>query len=376
MPISRRVLNQIAAAPVIVAVVCFVFWSSIIAPDHLKGTKDVLEVAKTIPVPSDGPESLEFDSQGEGPYVGVTDGRILKWRGEELGWVDFAYTSPHRDNCSRHEVVPSCGRPLGLSFHKKTGDLYICDGYFGVMKVGPEGGLAELVVDQAEGRQVMFANQMDIDEEEDVFYFNDSSDKYHFAQVFYVFISGDKKGRVIRYDMKKKEASVIMDKLHFPNGLALSKNGSFVLTCESGTGTIHRIWVKGPKAGTNEVFAKIPGPMDNIRRTPTGDFWVALHSKKSLFIRVFLSHPWVGKFFMKTLKVETVIYLINGGKPHGIVVKLCGETGKILEILEDSQGKTMKYLSEAYEREDGKLWFGSVYFPAVWVVDTSVYDRK
>ena len=64
--------------------------------------------------------------------------------------------------------MPTCGRPLGLSFEKKTGDLYICDGYLGVMKVGPQGGLAELVVDQAEGRKVMFANQMDIDEEEDI----------------------------------------------------------------------------------------------------------------------------------------------------------------------------------------------------------------
>ena len=80
--------------------------------------------------------------------------------------------------------MPTCGRPLGLSFEKKTGDLYICDGYQGVMKVGPQGGLAELVVDQAEGRKVMFANQMGIDEEEDVFYFNDSSDKYHFRYYY------------------------------------------------------------------------------------------------------------------------------------------------------------------------------------------------
>ncbi|CAF1849942.1 hypothetical protein Bca4012_031424 [Brassica carinata] len=376
MPISQRVLKQVAAFPVVLAIVCYFFWPSIIAPDLLKGTKDVLQMAKTIPLPGDGPESLEFDSQGEGPYVGVTDGRILKWRGEELGWVEFAYSSPHRDNCSRHKVVPSCGRPLGLSFHKKTGDLYFCDGYFGVMKVGPKGGFAELVVDEAEGRKVMFANQMDIDQEEDVFYFNDSSDKYHFEQVFYVYMSGEKTGRVIKYDMKKKEATVIMDKLHLPNGLALSKDGSFVLTCESGTNTIHRIWVKGPKAGTNEVFAKIPGPMDNIRRTPTGHFWVALHSKDSLFTRVFLSHSFVGKFFIKTLKVETAIHLVNGGKPHGIVVKLSGETGEILEILEDSEGKTMKYVSEAYEREDGKLWIGSVYWPAVWVLDKSVYGLK
>ncbi|CAG7905479.1 unnamed protein product, partial [Brassica rapa] len=112
-------------------------------------------------------------------------------------------------NCSRHEVVPTCGRPLGLSFEKKTGDLYICDGYLGVMKVGPEGGLAELVVDQAEGRKVMFANPMDIDEEDDVFYFNDSSDK----DVFYVIVNGERPGRVIRYNKKTKEAKVVMDNL-------------------------------------------------------------------------------------------------------------------------------------------------------------------
>lgn len=97
MPISQRVLTPIAAVPVILAVVCFLFWPSIIEPDRLKDSKHVLHVAKTIPIPGgNGPESLEFDPQGEGPYVGVTDGRVLKWRGDELGWVDFAYTSPHR----------------------------------------------------------------------------------------------------------------------------------------------------------------------------------------------------------------------------------------------------------------------------------------
>jgi len=78
-------------------------------------------------------------------------------------------------------VEPACGRPLGLSFEKKSGDLYFCDGYLGVMKVGPKGGLAEKVVDEVEGQKVMFANQMDIDEEEDAIYFNDSSDTYHFG---------------------------------------------------------------------------------------------------------------------------------------------------------------------------------------------------
>ena len=43
-----------------------------------------------------GPESLVFDSNGEGPYTGVADGRILKWEGKERGWTEFAVTSSNR----------------------------------------------------------------------------------------------------------------------------------------------------------------------------------------------------------------------------------------------------------------------------------------
>jgi hypothetical protein len=35
-----------------------------------------------------------------------------------------------------------CGRALGILFHKRTGYLYIADAYYGLFKVGPEGGLA------------------------------------------------------------------------------------------------------------------------------------------------------------------------------------------------------------------------------------------
>lgn len=43
-----------------------------------------------------GPESLTFDAQGRGPYTGVSDGRILRYDGPELGWTTFAYTSTNR----------------------------------------------------------------------------------------------------------------------------------------------------------------------------------------------------------------------------------------------------------------------------------------
>lgn len=37
-----------------------------------------------------GPESLEFDGLGRGPYAGLADGRIVRWMGENVGWETFA----------------------------------------------------------------------------------------------------------------------------------------------------------------------------------------------------------------------------------------------------------------------------------------------
>lgn len=68
-----------------------------------------------------------------------------------------------------------CGRPLGLKFDKKTGDLYIADAYKSLYVVGPQGGLATPVITQVEGKPLYFTNDMDIDEEEGVIYFTETS---------------------------------------------------------------------------------------------------------------------------------------------------------------------------------------------------------
>lgn len=70
-----------------------------------------------------------------------------------------------------------CGRPLGLRFNKETGDLWIADAYFGIMKVGPEGGQAEVVLNGVDGVQFKFLNDLDFDHEGNL-YFTDSSTKF------------------------------------------------------------------------------------------------------------------------------------------------------------------------------------------------------
>ncbi|CAA7030664.1 unnamed protein product [Microthlaspi erraticum] len=66
--------------------------------------------------------------------------------------------------------------------------------------------------------------------------------------------------------------------------------------------------------------------------------------------------------------------LAESRKPHAVAVKLCGETDEVLEILEDSEGKNMKFVSEVQER-DGKLWFRSVFLlPFGFSIVGDLYD--
>lgn len=70
-----------------------------------------------------------------------------------------------------------CGRPLGLRFDKNTGDMYIADAYLGLFKVGPEGGLATLLTDQVHGAPLRFTNDLDVDDQGNI-YFTDSSTQF------------------------------------------------------------------------------------------------------------------------------------------------------------------------------------------------------
>ncbi|XP_074293542.1 protein STRICTOSIDINE SYNTHASE-LIKE 10-like [Silene latifolia] len=216
-----------------------------------------------------GPEAIAFDCKGEGPYVGISDGRILKWQGDYIGWTLFAVTAPNR--------------PLGLRFDKKSCDLYIGDASFGLMKVGHKGGVATSLATTAEGKPFALVNALDIDSDNKVIYFSESSSEYHLWQFREAIEAGDHSGRFMKYDMKTGAVTVLLRNLSFANGVALSKNNDFVFVGESTASQIVKYWLKGYKAGTHEVLKYNGGP-DNINRDAKGDFWVALLSTSKIKI--------------------------------------------------------------------------------------------
>lgn len=322
-----------------------------------------------------GPESIVLDPSGGGPYTGVADGRIMRWDESEKAWKEFAFISPNRSGiCApgqplshviRHEHI--CGRPLGLRFDRHTKDLYIADAYFGLLSVGPEGGLATRLVSEAEGLALRFTNDLDIASDGTV-YFTDSSSKYERRNFFLLVLSGDDSGRVLKYDPRTKETTVVLKGVQFPNGVALSKDESFLAIAESVPGRLLRHWLKGPNTGKTEAMAILPGYPDNVRANEKGEFWVAMHCRRNLPTMILGRLPWLRRAFLQLpIPFKQVYRFFNGGNPHGIVAKY-NQQGELLEVLEDEKGDVVKYASEVDER-DGHLWVGSVLLPYIAVYD-------
>ncbi|XBI06854.1 hypothetical protein VPH35_134830 [Triticum aestivum] len=240
--------------------------------------------------PAFGPESLAFDHRGGGPYTGVSNGRILQWKGNRrhLGWTEFAHNYKHRTvvECAAKKklVEPdgSCGRPLGLQFHRASGDMYIADAYLGLMRVGRGGGLAEVVATEAGGVPFKFLNGVDIDQETGDVYFTDSSTIYQRSEYLLVVLSGDATGRLMRYDPRTGDITVLRSGLAFPNGVAISADRTHLIVAETSPCRLLRHWLHGPMAGETEVLVELPGYPDNVR--PDGGdrrgYWVGFNRDK------------------------------------------------------------------------------------------------
>ncbi|KAL9236703.1 hypothetical protein vseg_011339 [Gypsophila vaccaria] len=228
-----------------------------------------------------GPEALAFDCKGQGPYVGISDGRILKWQGQKSGWTEYAVTAVNRSStCNGVYDNPQekqCGRPLGLKFDPKTCDLYIADSSVGLLQVGPKGGVASPLAISVNDTAFTFLNALDVDFDKKVVYFTESSTEYHRWDAGKAMEQGYKPtGRLLKYDMKTKNVTVLLKRLSFANGIALSKNKDFVLVASTITSEIRKYWIAGPKEGLSEVILLLRGRPDNIHSDINGDFWIAI----------------------------------------------------------------------------------------------------
>ena len=90
-------------------------------------------------------------------------------------------------------------------------------------------------------------------------------------------LANDSTGRLLKYDVKENQVTVLLGNLSVAVGAAVSKDGGFVLVSEFVGNRIRRYWLTGRNAGTSDIFLSnlnIVRP-NNIKRTSLGDFRIA-----------------------------------------------------------------------------------------------------
>ncbi|CAH2067177.1 unnamed protein product [Thlaspi arvense] len=227
-----------------------------------------------------GPEGFAFDPTGKGFYTGISGGKILKYIPGK-GYVDFGYITESSksqlcDGDLGNKNMEKCGRPAGIAFNDKTGELYVADAPLGLHVISRGGGLAKKIADSVNGKPFLFLDGLDVDPTTGVVYFTSFSSIFTPGDVLKAVASKDATGKLFKYDPSKKVVTVLMEGLSGSAGCAVSSDGSFVLVSQFTKSNIKRYWIKGPKAGSSEDFTNSVSNPDNIKRIgSSGDFWVA-----------------------------------------------------------------------------------------------------
>jgi len=278
-------------------------------------------------------------------------------------------------------IIP--GRSLGAMFDAE-GNLYVCNSPLGLMKVVSPGdpdkqklimATSRVTDDSAlwPGTPVEFIDGIDIASDgtvyltqaSDVIAYRTEDDSWDAVDSVYVTLQkGAPVGMLMAYYPSNDSTHALMDKMWFANGVVLAHDESYVLVGDSLMAKIHRYWLKGPKAGTHEVFLdNLPGPPDGLARSSDGNFWVAIPSvfpplvKISQFRLVRVLIGWLPRI-MRLLSI----------KPPGLglVLKVSPE-GQIVQTLADPKGSKVFFISSAVEHA-GKLFLGTLGMPGVPVL--------
>jgi sugar lactone lactonase YvrE len=294
-----------------------------------------------VPVPADGAEDVVVGTSGrdEGAvFTGTADGRI--WRiGHDARRVDL--------------VADTGGRPLGLELDGE-GRLLVCDARRGVLRVDTVSGAVEVVTDTADGRALVFCNNAAIAADGSV-WFSDSSAHHGIDRWKDEMVQATRTGRLVRIAPDGR-TTVEVEGLCFANGVALSRDESFVAVAETAARTVVRHWLDGRP--DDLLVADLPGYPDNIARGSDGLIWVTLASPADAVVERLQRAPgWLQRVVTKvpervqprprrTVRVQA--YDDQGGLVHDIDI----DTPHF-------------HMVTGVREHDGVVWLGSLHEPAV-----------
>lgn len=223
-------------------------------------------------VPGVGPEDVALDSEGR-RVTGLADGRVLRLaagRDPEL-------------------LADTGGRPLGVEV-LPDGGVLVSDASRGLLRVDATTGDVDVLAEGAGGRRVRLCDNAGVAPDGTV-YFSDSSQRFDLEHWKADLLEHSGTGRLLAL-RPSGAVEVVLDGLHFANGVTVPADGAFVVVAETGAYRLTRHWLTGPLRGTTDVLVdNLPGFPDNVSTGTDGLVWVALPSPRNAVLDALLPRP-------------------------------------------------------------------------------------
>ena len=290
-----------------------------------------------IPLSSPGPESIVRHPEGHF-FTGLANGDIVQFNatGEE-----------------QNIIANTGGRPLGMKI-APSGELIIADQIKGLLKLDSTNQISVLA-DQYKGEQLKFVDDLDISKE-GIIYFSNATQRNPIVVENEAW-EQRASGAIFAFDLNTKKLSLIKDDLFFANGIALNASQTYFIYSETFGLSLSRYWLKGPKAGTHEIFNdRLPGFPDNVTFNK-GIFWVAIPTQRVVDIEPLFQYP-----FLRSVILRFPESVRNAVLPPRYAMLLgFNEQGEAIYNLQDPNGK-YDYVTSVLQI-DNQLYLGSLKEP-------------
>jgi hypothetical protein len=183
-------------------------------------------------------------------------------------------------------------------------------------------------------------------------------------------------GRLIHLNRQTKKATVLLDRLYFANGIALSPNEDFVIVSDLGRSKIIRYILKADAAVT---FAEnLPGFPDNIMADKNG-IWVALpitgDPDHPIYFQKLAQFPTVRKFLARLLYLtESFFKSVDQYAQNEFSKQMSSHfSAKLLSMFMSSKRATILRLNWKGETIAEYHSFDSAFYTHVLEVDGKLY---
>lgn len=294
-----------------------------------------------------GPESIALGPDGYF-YSGLRDGRIIR------------FASSDTDNVQ--VFTNTRGSPGGLAFDSR-GNLVVADAVKGLLSISPHGAITVLV-ERLHGKKLLFLDGLTISRDGTI-WFTEASQRWGEGEFgnpnyAYEFLENRPTGRLLSYNPGTATTTVHLTGLRFANGVAFAPDESFILINETlGYRTV-RLWLRGPRAGTTDVFAgTFPALPDNITFNGRDTYWIAFFMARDATLDAI--RGWPGLIKKVLLRLPEWLEP-EPPPPCGLVIGV-DLSGDVVASLHDPTG-AYGATTTAVEI-DGYLYLGSVVMPGV-----------